>query len=152
MRKLALAALLVSAIGAPVIAQSHRPAKPAKQAGEPEVCKALMSDFEDASKSLALSDAEDVLDDSAIRSTMREAQNSNIINKARMTMDIMKSHGCTLPTFVPSGERYSLSSLGCVTARQSIRAREAVDRFRSQFESYPEPEECETKLWKPDAP
>lgn len=156
MQPKALYTLAIAAALFPTASMSQRrTAKPsaaraAAAKAEPAICAKLMSDYEDASKKLAYSQSEDAIDDSAPRTTMREVQNSNVMNQARMTMDLMKSAGCTMPTFVPSASRYGLASLHCATALQGIRTKHAVDRVEGKYVSYPEPVECDTATWKPD--
>lgn len=151
MMKTALIALLTCSMTMPVAAQPQRRSTKvaAPIAVEPAVCKSLMDQYEGASKKLALSQAEDSTDNSAARSTMREAQNGNVINQAKMTMDLMKSTGCKPPTFIPSASRYSLASLHCVAALKHIQAQEAVDRLDDKISDYPYPVECNTESWKP---
>jgi len=156
MKPKAFHALAIAAALFPTASLSQRraakpsAAKAAAVKAEPAICTKLMSDYEDASKKLAYSKSEDVLDNSAPRTTMREMQNANVMNQARMTMDLIKSAGCTMPTFVPSASRYGLASLHCATALQGIRTKHAVDRVEGRYVSYPEPAECDTSTWKPD--
>ncbi|MEG3093062.1 hypothetical protein [Sphingomonas sp. PB1R3] len=157
MKPKALYALAIVAALFPTASLSQRRAnKPsairaeAAVKAEPAICAKLMADYEGASKKLAYSQSEDAIDDSAPRTTMREMQNSNVMNQAQMTMDLMKSAGCTMPTFVPSASRYGLASLRCATALQGIKTKHAVDRVEGKYVSYPEPVECDTATWKPD--
>lgn len=157
MQRKALYALAIAAALFPSASLSQRwaskpsAAKAAAVKAEPTICTKLMSDYEGASKKLAYSQAEDAIDNSAPRTTMREMQNSNVMNQAQMTMNLMKSAGCTMPTFVPSASRYGLASLRCATALQGIKTKHAVDRVEGKYVSYPEPVECDTSTWKPDA-
>jgi len=117
---------------------------------EPEACAKLRTDYEDASKNLALNEAKGRIDNSAIRATMREAENNNIINQYRMVFDIMKSNGCKLPDHVPSGSRYALASISCSAAIQGRRADEAADKFFNRLEDRGPIKECDISEWKPD--
>lgn len=87
-------------------------AQPKAQA-ESEACAKLRNDYEDASKKLALNDARNRHDNSAIRATMRETENSNIISQSRMVFDIMKSNGCKLPDHIPSASFYLVAASFC---------------------------------------
>lgn len=149
---IAVACSLTVSAGAQSRRAMKNPALIPKVAVDAPECHSLMVDYEAASKKLALSDAEDILDNSAARSTMRETQNGNVINQARMTLDLMKGSGCKLPTFVPSGSRYGAASLSCTAAKQRIRTQVAMDRLRDQVKFYDPPAECDTATWKPDAP
>src|SRR5687767_22819 len=102
MRYLVVASLLITS----TTSYAAPTAKSAKKDSEPEVCTSLSSDYENASKKLAMLKAEGALDNSAVRATMREGQSGNILNEARMTMDLMKNNGCKGPTAAPSASRY----------------------------------------------
>ena len=83
------------------------------------VCFKLSDDYEFASKQLAMSYAEGIGDDSAPRATMREARNSNVLERARITLDLMRANNCKLPTEAPSLKRYLSSAMSCVSQRMS---------------------------------
>lgn len=109
----------VTARKAPVVSATAPPK------AEPAACAGLMSDYDNISKQMAIRQADEVLDNSAARATMRETQNASGISQASMTLDIMKAKGCTLPDFVPSASRYGLASLICANKRQEIRKNRA---------------------------
>ncbi|WP_374593014.1 hypothetical protein [Sphingosinicella sp.] len=117
---------------------------------EPEACAKLRSDYEETSKKLALNDAKGRFDDSAIRTTMRETENSNAINQSRMIFEIMKTNGCQLPDHIPSSTRYALASTKCAVAREVRRAEEFMDRDRGNYVDRGPIEECDISGWKPD--
>lgn len=121
-----------------------------KPAEEPAVCKSLMTDYDAVSKKLAMLEADGTGDDSAPRASMREAQASNAINQARITFDVMKANGCTMPNAAPSASRYSIAALACEAGRQKIRTQERLDNLQDKYVYYPEPKECDTDTWKPN--
>jgi hypothetical protein len=86
----------------------------APQAG---VCAKLDSDYEHASKALAMVFAEGVGDNSAPRATMREAREANIRNEASQTLDLMQAHKCALPTAAPNAAPYVTQAMGCKAAQ-----------------------------------
>ena len=114
-------------------------------------CAKLRNQYEDASKKLALTHAYDTVDDSAVRSTMRNSESSNVIAQARLTFDIMKSAGCKLPAHAPSAERYAANSLSCTVALQRQRTANALARLDDDVSSFETPAECSTNLWRTPA-
>lgn len=118
---------------------------------EAEACAKLRSDYEDASKELALNKAKGNVDNSAIRATMREAENNNILNQSRMIFDMMKANGCRIPDHIPSASRYGLASITCSAALQKRKADEAYDRYQGRNFVYHGPiTECDISEWTPD--
>ncbi|WP_156367262.1 hypothetical protein [Novosphingobium sp. KN65.2] len=138
----ALALAIASVTAAPLSI-----AAPQKSKAEPAQCTKLRTDYDDASKKLALAQAYDVLDHSAIRSTMRNSENSNVIAQARMTFDIMKGQGCSVPDYTPSAGRYGLQSLQCASALQEQRTKNAFADLDNRPRSYETPKECDTTAW-----
>ena len=151
-----LACLIAASLVGPAFAApganspgSKRPT-PNQNSQEPSICASLANDLEEASKKLALNVANGVGDNSAPRATMREAEDTNTLAQAKMTMDVMHNNGCKGPSFVPSASRYGLASLTCATAKQKIRNRELIDRLDNKFVIYDLPAECDTQTWKPN--
>ena len=126
--------------------------KPAKKISEPAVCSSLAADYESASKKLALLKVQSAVDDSAIRATMRETQSTNIIDQARMTMDLLKNNGCKGPTAAPSADRYMSAALDCVTAQ----TKRETDAAWAQVDGKPAPDDsqplaqCDQAKWAPN--
>jgi hypothetical protein len=83
---------------------------------ESPACAKLGADYENASKELAMTYAEGVGDNSAPRATMREARNGNVLEKARLTVELMRGNSCRIPTEPPSLARYLSPALACQTA------------------------------------
>jgi hypothetical protein len=149
-------AVAMSLTAGPIIAAPAKKSSVGKRVAvtapqEPAVCSSLRTDYENASKKLALNQAHDNIDDSAIRATMRESQDNNVLVQARITMDLMKSNGCKSPTYAPSASRYALAALSCSAALQHIRALEAIDRFNRTYTPRETPSECDTSKWKEDS-
>lgn len=114
------------------------------------MCAKLTADYEDASKSLAMYRAEGLIDNSAIRATMRETQASSTLEQARITMDLLKNHGCKSPTFAPSASRYITAAIACLTAKVDRSADESWARFDGKAPSAPTPlPACDRSTWQP---
>ena len=148
MRCLVVASLLITSTPLNA-APAH---KPVKKATEPAICASLASDYEGASKKLAMLKVEGIFDDSAPRATMRETQSTNIIDQARITMDLMKNNGCKGPTAAPSADRYLTAALDCMKERTSRLADAAwarVDGKPAAAASEP-PTQCDQTKWSPN--
>jgi hypothetical protein len=148
MRVLVVASLLITST--PLSAAPAR--KPAKKAAEPAICASLASDYEGASKKLAMLKVEGIFDNSAPRATMRETQSTNIMEQARFTMDLMKNNGCKGPTAAPSADRYMSAALDCMKERATRTADAAwakLDGKPAAISSEP-PTQCEQTSWKSD--
>lgn len=102
-------------------------------------CTQLTHDLDELSKSLAMNFAEGIGERSAPRATMREAQYSNLLNRVRMTMDLMRDSRCRMPASVPTGQEYVDSALTCHT--DMLRAE--MDRATTL------PESCNRSRWVP---
>lgn len=133
-----------AALGLLAIAAIANAAPPKKRAAapksEPAACAALHSDYEEASKRLAMNEATGIGDRSAIRATMRETENNGILAKARMTLDLLKGNGCRSPTSAPSMSRYFGSALKCQNDLMGVRL----------SGTYSFPPSCERAKWTPD--
>lgn len=92
--------------------------KAASEAPNPQ-CEALARDYENASKQIAMNDADNLGDDSAVRATMRESQNNGILEKARITVELMQGNKCKMPASAPSGDPYFTQALACKNAKFS---------------------------------
>jgi hypothetical protein len=120
--------------------------KPSEASKKDAVCGPLEADYEKASKLLALNAAEDVADNSAIRSASRHAEDQATLEKARITMDLMAGNKCKMPTAAPSAARYLSPALQCAT-----------DQYRAVSNSYltgqlSAPASCDTTSWTPSEP
>ncbi len=91
--------------------QRAKATKPAPQ--KSPVCVGLNRDIQHLSKSLAMNFAEGIADNSAARATMRETQYNSLINRVRLTMDLMRDNRCKLPTSVPTGKEYVSNAISC---------------------------------------
>lgn len=80
-------------------------------------CSKLSADFDQAEKALAMTFAEGVGDDSAVRETSRQIESSNFISSAGIAVNLMEAHHCVLPDHAPSTARYLSAALTCVTDR-----------------------------------
>jgi hypothetical protein len=136
MRTLTLvtAGLLVASTAAftPIPAAAQKP--------ESKTCAALHLDYEETSKRMAMNHASGIGDNSAIRATKREAENTNILAEARLTLDLLKGNGCSLPKSAPSGARYYGSALRCHNDMLGVRL----------SGKYSFPPSCERAKWTPD--
>lgn len=132
-----VAATLSLGSTAPADAMQRRPAGIAPANSAP--CTQLTHDLDELSKSLAMNFAEGVGERSAPRATMREAQYSNLLNRVRMTMDLMRDSHCRMPGSVPTGEEYVDSALTCRT-----------DMLRAEIaRSTTLPDSCNRSRWVP---
>lgn len=108
-------------------------------------CKSLGDDYDAASKQLAANLAEGIGDDSAIRATMRESQNQTTLDRARMTMDLMKGNGCKMPTSAPSANRYLTPALAC----QTDELKQSTARMTGASTDTSLPDSCDQTKWQP---
>jgi hypothetical protein len=148
-------AVAVSLTAGPIMAAPAKKSPVGKRVAaaaprEPAVCSSLRTDYEDASKKLALNQAHENIDNSAIRATMRQSEDNNVLAQARITMDLMKNNGCKSPTYAPSASRYALSSLKCSAVLEELRAREAIDRLNRTYTPRQSTSECDISTWKAD--
>ena len=107
MALLASAALLGSAM--PSEAAPARRATPA----EPAACAGLHGDLDNLSKSLALNFAEGMLNNTTAQKAVTEAKYNTLLERVRMTMDLMRDHRCRMPAAIPTGEQYVGSAIQC---------------------------------------
>jgi hypothetical protein len=85
--------------------------------GSVVICAKLASDYDQVEKSLAMTEAEGIGDNSAPRETSRQVEQSNFLARASMALTLMQAHHCTLPDHAPSVIRYLSSALTCTTDR-----------------------------------
>lgn len=139
---------LASAFGTSTALNAAPTHVPIKKSAEPAVCSSLATDYENASKKLALLKAESAADDSAVRATMRETQSTNVIDQARMTMDLMRNNGCAGPTAAPSADKYLVAALNCVAAQTKQSTDAAWARYDGTAAPDPTPpSECDREKW-----
>jgi hypothetical protein len=141
---------IVSLLASPALAAAkpvHRIAVTKAPAAESAQCTKLRTDYDEASKTLALSKAEDLADDSAVRSNMRKTEDSNTIAQARITFDIMKSSGCKMPDFAPSADRYNLNMLDCVVALKKQQTEIVFARLDERMPKDVDQSACDTSKW-----
>ena len=81
------------------------------------VCPKLATDYDQIEKSLAVTEAEGIGDNSAPRETNRQVEDSNLLTRASMMLTLMEAHHCTLPDHAPSAARYLSSALTCAKDR-----------------------------------
>jgi hypothetical protein len=79
------------------------------------VCSKLSVDYDQVEKSLALTYAEGVGDNSAPRDTSRKIEESNDLSRAFMMLTLMQAHHCEMPDHAPSEMRYMSNALTCAT-------------------------------------
>lgn len=79
------------------------------------ICSKLAADYDQVDKSLALTFAEGVGDNSAPRDTSRKIEESNELSRASMMLTLMEAHHCPLPDHAPSETRYMSNALTCST-------------------------------------
>jgi hypothetical protein len=144
MSLLALMTCPTTALVAATVNHAHKPVSKETSA----TCTKLSDDYEDVSKALAANAADDALDNSAIRSTMRQTQNSTAMEQARMTLELMRSNNCKIPTAAPTAKRYLVAALTCKNAQATRRS--DVAWGKSSDTSSPIPE-CYRSTWKPNA-
>jgi len=111
---------------------SAAPKKAAPKKPSP-ACAKLSGKYEDFSKRLSVIRADGAGDRGAVMS------------EASMTLDLMRSNGCKLPTDTPSDMRYLLKAMNCTVARR--RAVVAIARGLPAASSIPE---CDWSTWTPD--
>jgi hypothetical protein len=87
------------------------------QAAAPAVCGRLASDYDFLDRQVAMSNSEDLTDDSAPRANLRATRNLDAHTKQLMILEIMRSQSCPLPTMVGGDTLYLTSALACSTAR-----------------------------------
>ena len=131
-----LVASIVGACTSAALAAAPQP----RQKAEPQVCSTLHVDYEEASKRMAMNEADGIGDNSAVRATKRQTENSTILAEAEVTLDLLKANGCTLPKSAPSGKRYYLSALQCQNDILAVKL----------SGTYSFPPSCDRSKWKPD--
>lgn len=131
----------VAAAGLLGAAMTMAPAPASAQKSEPAACVALHSDYEDASKRMAMNHVSGIGDNSAVRETTRETENSNVLAEARLTLDLLKANGCRLPKSAPSFSRYYDSALKCHNDILAVKL----------SGTYSFPPSCDRSKWTPDA-
>jgi len=104
---LAGAAVVGSAM--PISAAAPRRGAPA----EPAPCAGLHGDLDTLSKSLALNFAEGMLNNTTAQKAVTEAKYNTLLERVRMTMDLMRDHRCRMPAAIPTGEQYVGSAIKC---------------------------------------
>lgn len=113
MRLVFTTAILCAAIASPSVAIAAP--VPAAPSG---VCSKLSADYDQAEKALAMTFAEGIGDDSAVRETNRQVESSNYITSAAIAVNLMEEHHCaSLPDHAPSIARYMSNALSCKTDR-----------------------------------
>jgi len=148
LRYLVVVASVLITSTALIAAPTHHAVK--KTAAAPAVCSSLGSDYEGASKKLAMLKVESMFDDSAVRVTMRETESTNLMDQARMTMELMKNHGCAGPTAAPSADRYMSAALDCKLAETKASNAELWAAYKGEAAPDPKPlTECDQAKWLP---
>jgi hypothetical protein len=99
-------------------------------------CASLAMDYDQVEKSLALTYAEGVGDDSAPRETNRQMKYANDLSRASMMLTLMEARHCALPDHAPSYLRYLSPALSC-----------AKDRITSAIGD--ETPSCKMESWQP---
>lgn len=123
------AALLSAASLPPTIALAA-----AAAAATSGVCSKLSAEYDQTEKGMAMTDAEGVGDDSAVRETNRQIESSNFISRAGIMVTLMEAHHCALPDHAPSPVRYLSAALSCAT-----------DRLKSGVDA----PACKMETWQP---
>jgi hypothetical protein len=111
---LALAGASLSAIPAYTVAAAPTTAPAAASSG---TCASLARDYDQVDKSLALTYAEGIGDNSAPRETNRRIENSNDLARASIIVTLMQTHHCAMPDHAPNVIRYLSEALTCSTDR-----------------------------------
>jgi hypothetical protein len=109
----ALAMVGASVLATPTVAL----AAPAASAASGSTCSGLAKSYDQVEKSLAMTYAEGVGDNSAVRETNRQTENSNDLAKASIVISLMQAHHCTLPDHAPTMGTYISDALTCATDR-----------------------------------
>jgi hypothetical protein len=89
----------------------------ASELADAAACDSLNRQYDQASKDLAANFAHGVGDNSAIRAGVRESQNTTVMEKARLTIELMRGHQCKIPTELPNMQPYLSAALKCETER-----------------------------------
>jgi len=92
-------------------------AAPGAPAASSSTCSGLAKSYDQVEKSLAMTYAEGVGDNSAVRETNRQTENSNDLAKASIVISLMQAHHCTLPDHAPTMGTYISDALTCATDR-----------------------------------
>ena len=134
-----------------VAAAAPKVTKSAKPAAVSSTCAKLTRDYENASKTLAANEAEGVGDNSAVRATMREAQNANTMSEAKFTLDLMTANKCKIPGEAPTSIRYLLPAMECRTAQLQRSNARASARLNDQAAPVEDPstvDKCDRSKWE----
>lgn len=108
---------------------------------EPPACAALKNDFETASKRLAFNSA------LSMGGAKSEGEETAILTKAQMTMDLLRSNGCKAPTAAPSAGRYRSQAFACSSDLQKRRIANIINGGRPDTT---DPISCDGSQWKPE--
>jgi hypothetical protein len=92
-------------------------AAPAASAASGSTCSGLTKSYDQVEKSLAMTYAEGIGDNSAVRETNRQTENSNELAEASIVISLMQAHHCTLPDHAPTMGTYISNALTCATDR-----------------------------------
>jgi hypothetical protein len=138
---------LVLTVSSETAQSAGRPRSETKPSAE---CQRLASDYENASRMLALNAALNGADDSAARVNMRNSEDVATIQKAQLTLELMRGHSCKLPTFAPSASRYGNASALCQGALQIANMNADIQAKLGNYSGFATPPECDTSNWKPD--
>ena len=132
LRTISIATLVCTALTPSVSISAPVPATSGP--ASPGVCSKLAGDYDQAEKSLSMTYAEGVGDDSAPRETYRQIENSNDLARASMMLTLMQAHHCALPDHAPSEATYLSNALTCTT-----------DRLKGTSD----PASCKFENWQP---
>lgn len=128
-----------------ILAGVSIPPPPALAAGpaakaDSAVCAELNESYEEASKRLAMTDAQAIADLRPGREVRRETESASILAEAAITLDLLMAARCRPPSSAPSGKRYYTSALRCQNAILEAQLSGAY-RF---------PPACERARWVPE--
>jgi hypothetical protein len=116
-----------------------------------EDCQALEAEYDDASRALALNAALNGADDSAARTAMRNNEDAATMQKAQLTLELMRGHSCELPTSAPSAARYDRASTKCQNDLVVAKLDAQIQAQLGSAAGLATPPSCDTRTWLPDA-
>ncbi len=132
MIRIPMATLTIFALVGAQPAVAAAPKKAAPKAPS-SACANLATKYENFSKQLSVNKADG------------RGGSAAVMTEAGLTLDLMRSNGCTLPTDTPSDMRYILKAYECSNARK--RAVLAIMEGKPAATSIPQ---CDWSTWTPD--
>lgn len=125
---------------------SAAPKRPIAKASP--ACAKLQSDYEMASKQLSLNEARSATR-SPLQKAINEGENIEVLNKAKIVLDLMRGNACRLPAEAPSASKYQLAALSCLLEEKTAVANAEWAKLGVKSAT-PAGKACDLRSWKPD--